>query len=143
MTSTASTDTHPNWARIGVRSLHFSSAARRRSLVSWTTSSELVFRRLVCRLVDSTCKFPQDFEVHVSDTDWYYSFAIGYIYSFFAAGVFYWLFNRFFPHPESMLDHAETGEDVIAANDAKNVQERRASWSEGHKPSIVERAFQV
>ncbi|KAK4569408.1 hypothetical protein LTR86_003171 [Recurvomyces mirabilis] len=70
-------------------------------------------------------------------------FAIGYIYSFFAAGIFYWLFNRFFPHHESMLDHAETGEDVIAANDAKNVQERRASWSEGHKPSVVSRAFQV
>ena len=77
------------------------------------------------------------------DTDYNHSFAIGYIYSFFASGVFYYAFNRFFPHHDSMLDHAETGEDVIAANDAKNVQERRASWSEGHKPSVVTRAFQV
>jgi nucleobase:cation symporter-1, NCS1 family len=69
-------------------------------------------------------------------------FAIGYIYSFFAAGVFYWGFNRFFPHHESMLDHAITGEDIIAANDQKNVQERRASYSE-HKPSIVNRFFTV
>lgn len=71
------------------------------------------------------------------------SFAIGYIYSFFAAGVFYWGFNRFFPHEESKMDHAETGEDVIAANDAKNVSERRASYAEGHKTSIVTRAFEV
>lgn len=41
------------------------------------------------------------------------------------------------------MDHAETGEEIIAANDARNVSERRASWSEGHKPSIVSRAFQV
>lgn len=40
------------------------------------------------------------------------------------------------------MDHAETGEDIIAANDAKNVQERRASWSE-HRPSVVSRFFQV
>jgi NCS1 family nucleobase:cation symporter-1 len=70
-------------------------------------------------------------------------FAIGYIYSFVGAGVFYWLFNRFFPHKESMMDHPETGEDVIAANDAKNVEERRASYAEGRKPSIVTRAFEV
>ncbi|KXT01467.1 hypothetical protein AC578_9556 [Pseudocercospora eumusae] len=70
-------------------------------------------------------------------------FAIGYIYSFFAAGVFYWLFNRFAPHNESMMDHPETGEDMIAQNDAHNVEERRASYAEGHKPSLVARAFQV
>ena len=40
------------------------------------------------------------------------------------------------------MDHPETGEDIIAAQDAKNVQERRASWAE-HKPSIVTRAFEV
>jgi NCS1 family nucleobase:cation symporter-1 len=70
-------------------------------------------------------------------------FAIGYIYAFFAAGVFYWLFNRFFPHRESIMDHPETGEDIVAANDAKNVEERRASYASGRKPSIVARAFQV
>jgi nucleobase:cation symporter-1, NCS1 family len=70
------------------------------------------------------------------------SFNIGYLYSFFAAGVFYWLFNRFAPAHESMMDHAVTGEDTIAANDAKNVQERRASFSE-RKPSIVTRFFTV
>ncbi|KAK5116542.1 hypothetical protein LTR85_009167 [Meristemomyces frigidus] len=46
-------------------------------------------------------------------------FAIGYIYSFIAAGLFYWGFMRYFPHQESMMDHAVTGEDVIAANDAR------------------------
>ncbi|KAL6249940.1 hypothetical protein RBB50_002241 [Rhinocladiella similis] len=71
-------------------------------------------------------------------------FAIGYIYSFVASAVFYWLFNRFFPHLESKMDHAETGEDIIAANDAKNVQERRSSWAEpGQKPNFVKRMFQV
>jgi nucleobase:cation symporter-1, NCS1 family len=69
-------------------------------------------------------------------------FSIGYLYSFIASGVFYWLFNRFFPHHESMLDHADTGEEIIAANDAKNQQERRASWSE-RRPSAVTRFFQV
>ena len=71
-------------------------------------------------------------------------FAIGYVYSFVAAGVFYWLFNRFAPHMESKMDHAETGEDIIAAQDAKNMEARRASWSEpGQKPSLLKRAFQV
>lgn len=42
------------------------------------------------------------------------------------------------------MDHAETGEDIIAANDAKNVQERRSSWAEpGQKPNFVKRMFQV
>ncbi|QIW98067.1 hypothetical protein AMS68_003585 [Peltaster fructicola] len=70
-------------------------------------------------------------------------FAIGYIYSFVAAGVFYWLFNRFFPHLESKLSQPNTGEEIIAANDEKNVAQRRASYTEGHKPSIVSRAFEV
>ena len=70
-------------------------------------------------------------------------FAIGYIYSFFAAGVFYWIFNYFFPHLESKMDHPETGEEIIAANDEKNVSERRASYAEGKKPNVVTRAFQV
>jgi len=47
------------------------------------------------------------------------SFAIGYVYSFFAAGVFYYAFMRFFPHMESMLDHAITGEDVIVEADQR------------------------
>ena len=42
-----------------------------------------------------------------------------------------------------MMDHPETGEEVIAANDAKNLDERRASYAEGRKPSVVARAFQV
>ena len=65
------------------------------------------------------------------------------MYSFVSAGVFYVLLNRFFPHRESQMDHPETGEDIIAANDAKNVEERRESYAEGRKPSIVTRAFQV
>jgi NCS1 family nucleobase:cation symporter-1 len=69
-------------------------------------------------------------------------FNIGYIYSFVAAAVFYWGFNRFFPHTESMMDHPVTGEDIIAANDAKNVEERRASRVE-RKPSLVTKLFEV
>ncbi|KAK5136691.1 hypothetical protein LTR08_002344 [Meristemomyces frigidus] len=49
-------------------------------------------------------------------------FAIGYIYSFIAAGVFYWGFMRFFPHPESVMDRADTGEDIIAEADEKRHQ---------------------
>lgn len=41
------------------------------------------------------------------------------------------------------MDHAETGEDIIAANDSKHVAERRASYSSGHKPNAVSRFFQV
>jgi NCS1 family nucleobase:cation symporter-1 len=70
-------------------------------------------------------------------------FNIGYIYSFVAAGVFYWLFNKISPHRESILDHPETGEDIVAANDAKNVEERRASVAAGRKPSVVAQMFEV
>ena len=64
------------------------------------------------------------------------------MYSFVSAGVFYWAFNRFLPHTESIMDHAETGEEIIAANDAKNVQERRASRAE-RKQSVVTTFFEV
>jgi NCS1 family nucleobase:cation symporter-1 len=70
------------------------------------------------------------------------SFDIGYIYSFISAGVFYWLFNKISPHTDSMLDHPETGEDIIAAQDAKNVEARRASHAE-RKPSVVAQMFEV
>ncbi|KAK3624801.1 hypothetical protein LTR56_020766 [Elasticomyces elasticus] len=46
-------------------------------------------------------------------------FAIGYIYSFVSAGLFYWIFMKYFPHKPSMLDHADTGEDIIAEADQK------------------------
>ena len=69
-------------------------------------------------------------------------FDIGYIYSFLSAGVLYWVFNRLAPHEESKMDHAETGEDVIAANDAKNVEERLANRAQ-HGKSIVARVFEV
>jgi NCS1 family nucleobase:cation symporter-1 len=48
-------------------------------------------------------------------------FAIGYIYSFFAAGLFYWALMKFFPHTESMLSEPNTGEDIIAASDEKQI----------------------
>lgn len=67
------------------------------------------------------------------------SFSIGYVYSFVAAGVFYYGFNYFFPHPESKMDHAETGEDIIAENDAKNVEKA----AETRKPGLAARMFQV
>jgi NCS1 family nucleobase:cation symporter-1 len=69
-------------------------------------------------------------------------FNIGYIYSFAAAGVFYWIFNKISPHTESMMDHPETGEEIIAAQDAKNVEERRAVYAE-RKPSVVAQMFEV
>jgi len=71
-----------------------------------------------------------------------YLFDIGYLYSFISAGVFYWGFNRFFPHTESIMDHPETGEDIVAANDAKNIEERRASLAE-RRPSLVAKIFEV
>jgi len=40
------------------------------------------------------------------------------------------------------MDHAETGEDIIAANDAKNVEKRRASEAE-RRPSVVAKIFEV
>ncbi|KAH7082878.1 permease for cytosine/purines, uracil, thiamine, allantoin-domain-containing protein [Paraphoma chrysanthemicola] len=48
-------------------------------------------------------------------------FAIGYIYSFFAAGIFYWALMKFFPHPDSTLSEPNTGEDIIAASDEKQI----------------------
>jgi NCS1 family nucleobase:cation symporter-1 len=65
-------------------------------------------------------------------------FHIGYVYSFVAAGFFYWLFNRFFPHKESMMDHPETGEEIIAANDAKNMEVKAK-----RRPSLAAKVFQV
>ncbi|QDS75857.1 hypothetical protein FKW77_001555 [Venturia effusa] len=69
-------------------------------------------------------------------------FNIGYLYSFVASAVFYWVFMKFFPNDGSRMDHAETGEDIIAAQDAKNQEMRRASYAE-RKPSIVEKVFTV
>lgn len=40
------------------------------------------------------------------------------------------------------MDHPETGEEIIAAQDAKNVAERRASWAE-RRPSVVTKLFTV
>jgi nucleobase:cation symporter-1, NCS1 family len=65
-------------------------------------------------------------------------FSIGYIYSFVAAGLFYWIFMKFFPARESMMDHAETGEDRIAAQDAANLEEKA-----GRRPSLAARMFEV
>ncbi|KAF2848131.1 uracil permease-like protein [Plenodomus tracheiphilus IPT5] len=48
-------------------------------------------------------------------------FAIGYIYSFFAAGLFYWGLMKWFPHTPSQLEHPITGEDIIAAADEKAI----------------------
>ncbi|CZR41770.1 hypothetical protein LB506_003811 [Fusarium annulatum] len=52
-------------------------------------------------------------------------FYIGYIYSFLSAGIFYYLLNHFFPAPESMVEYAITGEDIIAAQDAKNLENKQ------------------
>ena len=47
------------------------------------------------------------------------SFAIGYMYSFVAAGLCYWALMRFAPEHESRMDHEVTGEDIILANDER------------------------
>ncbi|KAF2210985.1 hypothetical protein CERZMDRAFT_44015 [Cercospora zeae-maydis SCOH1-5] len=70
-------------------------------------------------------------------------FSIGYVYSFFAAGVFYYGFNHFFPHQESKMDHPITGEEIIAANDAKNMEELQARYAAGNRPNFLVRAFLV
>jgi len=48
-------------------------------------------------------------------------FAIGYIYSFVAAGVFYWALMRWCPHAASHLDHPVSGEEIVAAADEKMI----------------------
>ncbi|KAL6702814.1 hypothetical protein ACN47E_000900 [Coniothyrium glycines] len=73
-------------------------------------------------------------------------FAIGYMYSFVASGVFYWALMRWVPHHESRLDHPNTGEDIIAAADEKQLQSgkrkpqrglRDLLWrSKGRKSSV-------
>ncbi|TID18465.1 hypothetical protein E6O75_ATG06541 [Venturia nashicola] len=69
-------------------------------------------------------------------------FNIGYLYSFVASGLFYWVFMKFFPNDGSRMDHAETGEDIIAAQDIKNQEARHANHAE-RRPSIVEKVFLV
>ncbi|KAJ4149875.1 hypothetical protein LMH87_010653 [Akanthomyces muscarius] len=69
-------------------------------------------------------------------------FNIGYVYSFIAAGTFYWGFNKIFPHHESIMNHPETGEEIIAANDAKNMEECQARRDRA-KPGIISQMFQV
>ena len=48
------------------------------------------------------------------------------MYSFLAGGVFYYTFNHFSPASESMIEFAITGEDIIAAQDAKNLEAKQA-----------------
>jgi nucleobase:cation symporter-1, NCS1 family len=40
------------------------------------------------------------------------------------------------------MDHPETGEEIIAANDAKVLEERRATRAE-RRPSVFTRMFEV
>lgn len=40
------------------------------------------------------------------------------------------------------MDHPNTGEEIIAANDAKNVEKRLASRAD-RRPSIVAKVFEV
>lgn len=70
-------------------------------------------------------------------------FAIGYIYSFITAGVFYYLFNVFAPHLESQMDYPVTGEEILMEQDEKNLSQRRASYAENGRPNALRRAFHV
>lgn len=71
-----------------------------------------------------------------------YSFSIGYLFSFVAAGGAYWVFNKFFPHNESIMDHAETGEDIIAEQDAKNIEKQNEERAV-RRPNIAAKMFSV
>lgn len=64
------------------------------------------------------------------------------MYSFFAGGVFYWLFNKISPHQESLRDHPDTGEEILVEQDARSVEKRKTEQA-GHKPNLFKRAFQV
>ncbi|KAI5238648.1 hypothetical protein E4T43_07240 [Aureobasidium subglaciale] len=46
-------------------------------------------------------------------------FAIGYPYSFAAAGLCYWALMRFVPEQGSRIDHQVTGEEILIANDER------------------------
>ncbi|PBP17385.1 hypothetical protein BUE80_DR011862 [Diplocarpon rosae] len=70
-------------------------------------------------------------------------FGIGYLYSFVSAGVFYWIFNRFSPHLESVMDHPETGEEIIRSQDEKNIAARERESVGGPKKSVVAKLFEV
>ena len=166
-TSTACTAIRPNTPVIGALSPPSSSAAFPRFPASSTTSLQRAMARPAYLWAVNTCKhflscslsphatcLQRGYSYPISSTTYFVqcqkliksnlanSFSIGYIYSFIAAGVFYWGFNRFFPHTDSIMDHPETGEDIIAANDAKNVEERRASRAE-RRPSMVTKFFEV
>ena len=58
--------------------------------------------------------------------EFFYSFYIGYVYSFLSSSVFYYIFNHFFPATESVVEFAITGEDIIAAQDTKNLEIKEA-----------------
>lgn len=86
------------------------------------------------QVAEGICKFDRFLEVDIQLTST--RFAIGYIYSFIAARVFYWALMRFFQHEESRLDHANTGEDIIAAlderqlaSDARKPQKTMREWA--------------
>ncbi|KAI6715600.1 hypothetical protein JHW43_001802 [Diplocarpon mali] len=70
-------------------------------------------------------------------------FGIGYLYSFVSAGVFYWIFNRFYPHLDSVMDHPETGEEIIRAQDEKNIAARERGVVGRKKKGIVAKIFEV
>ncbi|KAG9854399.1 uridine permease-like protein Fui1, partial [Aureobasidium melanogenum] len=47
-------------------------------------------------------------------------FAIGYMYSFVAAGLCYWALMRFAPEQGSRMDHEVTGEEILIATDERH-----------------------
>jgi nucleobase:cation symporter-1, NCS1 family len=86
--------------------------------------------------IDNINSSTQTVKHHIVSPGGQHLFAIGYIYSFIAAGVFYVALMRFFPHQESKMDHAVTGEDIISAND-----ERRISLTPPMKKTLINRIF--
>jgi NCS1 family nucleobase:cation symporter-1 len=69
--------------------------------------------------INSIAVSQEKFPKAIVDAGGQHLFAIGYIYSFVAAGIFYWGFMRFVPEQGSRMDHQETGEDIVVANDER------------------------
>jgi nucleobase:cation symporter-1, NCS1 family len=86
--------------------------------------------------IDNINSSTQTVKHHIITAGGQHVFAIGYIYSFIAAGVFYVVLMHFFPARESMMDHAVTGEDIISAND-----QRRVSLTPPMKKTLWNRIF--
>lgn len=118
--SMASIATQPSSAPIGVPSSHslWASVPLFQALQTALTRGTSAFRSKA-----STCKPLLHLNNKRLGTDRLPSFAIGYMYSFVAAGLCYWVLMRFVPEHESRMDHEVTGEEILHANDERKARQ--------------------